>query len=70
MLSLQKTMLERQLDEVKKEYKKLLNHPFNSEMIDDAKSGLRSYAHMIPTNAWPAKALTANIKNAIHFMDK
>ena len=49
-LFLQKTMLERQLNEVKTKYKNLLNSFCNCDLISTAKDYISSYTHVLPVN--------------------
>lgn len=49
-LFLQKTMLERQLNEVKTKYKNLLNSFCNYDLISTAKDYISSYTYVLPVN--------------------
>lgn len=63
-LFLQKTMLERQLNEVKTKYKNLLNSFCNCDLISTAKDYISSYTHVLPVNKIGSIGLSG-IKGAI-----
>ena len=63
-LFLQKTMLERQLNEVKTKYKNLLNSFCNCDLISTAKDYISSYTHVLPVNKIGSIGLSG-IKSAI-----
>ena len=63
-LFLQKTMLERQLNEVKTKYKNLLNSFYNSDLISKAKDYISSYTYVLPVNKIGSIGLSG-IKSAI-----
>ena len=63
-LFLQKTMLERQLNEVKTKYKNLLNSFYDCDLISKAKDYISSYTYVLPVNKIGSLGLSG-IKSAI-----